>query len=93
MRQELFRPCSSLGDTRKYSERFIGITKAWGRPQRIEVLAAEVSPHPPFDARVEGTDGERATRGAIGACSVGHRGESWRTRSSATMKDATHVMA
>ena len=28
-----------------------------------------------------GTDGERATRGAIGACSVGHRGESGRTRS------------
>jgi hypothetical protein len=70
MRQELFRPCSSLGDTRKYSERFIGITKAWGRPQRIEVLAAEVSPHPPFDARVEGT-GRRASdegrhRGVLG---------------------------
>lgn len=38
--------------TRKYSERFIGITRAWGRPQKIEMLAAEVSPHPPFDVRV-----------------------------------------
>ena len=64
MRQELFRPCSSLGDTRKYSERFIGITKAWGRPQRIEVLAAEVSPHPPFDVRVEGTRAESERREA-----------------------------
>lgn len=47
--------------TRKYSERFIGITRAWGRPHRIEMLAAEVSPHPPFDARVarERTESER----------------------------------
>ena len=35
-----------------------------------------------------GPGGERATRGAIGARSVDHRGESRRIRPSATMKDA-----
>lgn len=56
------------------------------------MLAREVPPHSPHDDVVR-VDGGRATRGAIGASSVGHQGESRRTRSSAAMEDATHVMA
>lgn len=40
-----------------------------------------------------GPGGERATRGAIGACSVDHRGESWRIRPSARWKMRNNEVA
>jgi hypothetical protein len=84
--RSFFAPAHPLGTSG--SERFIGTAKARGRPRRIAMLATEVSPHPSNGARAARSGGERATRGAIGACSVGHRGESRRIRPSATMKDA-----
>lgn len=93
MRQELFAPAHLLETLESTRNDSSASRKHGGDPRGSRCWPRRSLPthHSTFASK--GPGGERATRGAIGACSVDHRGESWRTRSSATMKDATHVMA
>ena len=78
----------------KHSERFIGTARAWGRPQRIEVLAAEVSPHPSTGVRARWQRAESERREApSGRARSANEASVGGLVPSMTMEDATHVMA